>query len=57
MLSQCQKCGHRMHKSFFDKIERKMFASSRKVTLGQFGMLIILAIFVYQAIKMVSDKL
>tara|TARA_B100001559_G_scaffold119138_1_gene100322 strand:+ start:994 stop:1134 length:141 start_codon:yes stop_codon:yes gene_type:complete len=46
-----------MHKSFFNKIERKMFASSRKVTLGQFGLLIILAIFVYQAIKMVSDKL
>ena len=57
VLSQCQKCGHRMHKSFFDKIERKMFASSRKVTLGQFGLLIILAIFVYQVIKMVSDKL
>ena len=57
VLSQCQKCGHRMHKSFFNKIERKMFARSRKVTLGQFGMLIILAIFVYQAIKMVSDRL
>tara|TARA_B100001142_G_scaffold136322_1_gene137769 strand:+ start:876 stop:1016 length:141 start_codon:yes stop_codon:yes gene_type:complete len=46
-----------MHKSFFNKIERKMFARSRKVTLGQFGLLIILAIFMYQAIKMVSDKL
>ncbi len=34
-----------------------MFARSRKVTLGQFGLLIILAIFMYQAIKMVSDKL
>ena len=34
-----------------------MFARSRKVTLGQFGLLIILAIFIYQAINLVSGKL
>ena len=57
VLSQCQKCRHRLHKSILSKLERKMFARSRKITLGQFGLLIILAIFTYQAIKMVSDKL
>ncbi len=57
VLSQCQKCRHRLHKSFLTKLERKMFARSRKITLGQFGLLIILAIFMYQAIKIVSDKL
>ncbi len=34
-----------------------MFARSRKITLGQFGLLIILALFMYQAIKVISDKL
>ena len=57
VLSQCHKCRHRLHKSFFSKLERKMFARSRKITLGQFGLLIILAILTYQAIKLVSDKL
>ena len=56
-LSQCQKCGHRLHKSFLSKLERKMFARSRKITLGQFGLLIMLALFMYQAIKVISDKL
>ena len=56
-LSQCRKCGHRLHKSFLSKLERKMFARSRKITLGQFGLLIILALFMYQAIKVISDKL
>ena len=56
-LSQCQKCGHRLHKSFLSKLERKMFARSRKITLSQFGLLIILALFMYQAIKVISDKL
>ena len=56
-LSQCQKCGHRLHKKFLSKLERKMFARSRKITLGQFGLLIILALFMYQAIKVISDKL
>ena len=56
-LSQCQKCGHRLHKSFLSKLESKMFARSRKITLGQFGLLIILALFMYQVIKVISEKL
>ena len=34
-----------------------MFARSRKITLGQFGLLIILALFMYQVIKVISEKL
>tara|TARA_B100000530_G_C15833541_1_gene438390 strand:+ start:193 stop:297 length:105 start_codon:yes stop_codon:yes gene_type:complete len=34
-----------------------MFARSRKITLRQFGLLIILALFIYQAIKVISEKL
>ena len=56
-LSQCQKCGHRLNKSFLSKLERKMFARSRKITLGQFGLIIILALCMYQVIKVISEKI
>ena len=57
VLSQCPKCRHRLHKSLLNKIERKMFARSRKITLGQFGLLIIMAIVMYHVIQFVSNKL
>ena len=57
VLSRCGVCNHRLKKSPFRKLERRMFRRSRKVTWGQFVLLLVVAFVAYKAIQMASGKL
>ena len=57
VLSRCGECNHRLKKSPFRKLKRKMFRRSRKITIGQFALLIVVAFVAYKAIQMASGKL
>ena len=55
--SRCGECNHRLKKSSFRKLKRKMFRRSHKITIWQFALLIVVAFVAYKAIQMASGKL
>ena len=57
VLSRCGECNHRLKKSSFRKLKRKMFRRSHKITIWQFALLIVVAFVAYKAIQMASGKL
>ncbi len=57
VLSRGGECNHRLKKSPFRKLKRKLFRRSRKITIGQFALLIVVAFVAYKAIQMASGKL
>ena len=57
VLSRCGECNHRLKKSPFRKLKRKMFRRSRKITIRQFALLIVVAFVAYKAIQIASGKL
>ena len=57
VISKCPECHHRMHKSPFRKLKRRMFRRSKKITLGQVGIIVIVAYGAYRVITMAAGKL
>ena len=55
--SRCGECNHRLKKNPLRKLKRKMFRRSRKITMGQFALLVIVAFIAYKAIQIASGKL
>jgi len=54
--SQCPECHHRMHKSPFRKLKRRLFRKSQKITLGQVAIMMAVAYGAYKAITMAAGK-
>ena len=57
VISKCPKCRHRMHKSPFRKLKRRMFRRSKKLTLGQAAIMLIVAYGAYKVITMAASNL
>ncbi len=57
VFSQCPECRHRMHKSVFQKLKRRMFRRSKKITLGQTVFIVIVAFGAYKVITLAAGKM
>ena len=57
VISKCPECRHRIHKSPFRKLKRRMFRRSKKVTIGQIAVLLIVAYGAFKVITMAAGKL
>ena len=57
LIPQCPECRHRMHKSPFGKLKRRMFRRSKKVTIGQVAILVIVAYGAFKVITIAAGKL
>ena len=49
-------CHHRMHKSPFGKLKRRLFRKSQKLTLPQAAIMMIVAYGAYKVITMAASK-
>jgi hypothetical protein len=56
VISKCPECRHRMHKSPFRKLKRRMFRRSKKIALGEVGIIVIVAYGAYKVITMAAGK-
>ena len=56
VISKCPECHHRMHKSPFRKLEKRLFAKSRKLTLAQTALMMIVAYGSFKIITMAASK-
>ena len=56
VISKCPECHHRMHKSPFRKLEKRLFAKSRKLTLAQTALMMIVAYSAFKIITMAASK-
>ncbi|MDP6794909.1 MAG: zinc ribbon domain-containing protein [Verrucomicrobiota bacterium] len=56
VISKCPECRHRMHKSPFRKFKRRMFRRSKKIALGEVGIIVIVAYGAYKVITMAAGK-
>ena len=57
VISKCPECRHRIHKSPFGKLKRRMFRRSKKVTIGQMAILLIVAYGAFKVITIAAGKL
>ena len=57
VISKCPACRHRMHKSPFRKLKSRMFRRSKKITMGQRAILMIVADGAFKVIRIAAGKL
>ena len=57
VISKCPECRHRIHKSPFRTRKRRMFRRSKKVTIGQMAILLIVAYGAFKVITIAAGKL
>ncbi len=56
VLSKCPKCRHRIHKSLFGKLKRRMFRRSKKLMFGQAVAMVIVAYGAFKVITLAAGK-
>ena len=56
-ISKCAECRHRIHKSPFRKLKRRMFRRSKKATISQMVILLIVAYGAFKVITIAAGKL
>ena len=57
VIAKCPECRHRIHKSPFRKLKRRMFRRSKKITIGQMMILVIVAYGAFKVITIAAGKL
>ena len=57
VISTCPECRHRTLKSLFRKLKQRMFLRSKKLTLGQAAIMLIVAYGAYKVITMAAGRL